>query len=95
MMFGVSGIVEQDDGDQWQEVTDAGRGFVTSQGWSHMAMGLGHEIIDPDLPGEHGLLISESNARAYYRRWRDLLLADSWDDLPASTHSSAARAVAR
>ena len=94
-MFGPGGIVEQDDGDHWAGVTDAGRGFVTSQGWSHMTMGLGHETFDPDLPGEHGLLISESNARAYYRRWRDLLLADSWDDLPASTHSSAARAVAR
>ena len=39
-------------------------------------MGLGHEFRDPQLPGELGLLISESNARAFYRRWRDLLLAD-------------------
>ena len=26
-------------------------------------MGLGHEFTDPDLPGELGLLISESNQR--------------------------------
>ena len=94
-MFGAGGIVEQDDGDQWQVVTDAGRGYMTARGGRTSAMGLGHEFTDPDLPGELGLLISESNARAFYRRWRDLLLADTWDDLPASTHSSAARAIAR
>ena len=85
-MFGVSGLVEQDDGDQWQEVSASHRGYMTRHQWSYLGMGLGHEFTDPDLPGELGLLISESNARAFYRRWRDLLLADTWDELPASTN---------
>ena len=85
-MFGVSGLVEQDDGDQWQEVSASGRGYVSGNEWSYIGMGLGHEFIDPDLPGELGLLISESNARAFYRRWQDLLLIDDWDDLPVTTH---------
>jgi ethylbenzene dioxygenase alpha subunit len=89
-MFGVSGLVEQDDGDQWQEVSASQRGYITRNEWSYLGMGLGHEFTDPDLPGELRLLISEANARAFYRRWRDLLLADTWDDLPLSTHSPAA-----
>ena len=86
MSFGVSGLVEQDDGDQWQEVTAAGRGYMANRDWSYIGMGLGHEFTDPDLPGELGLLISESNARAFYRRWQDLLLHDDWADLPATTY---------
>ena len=85
--FGVGGLVEQDDGDQWQEVSASSRGFVSrNEWWSYLGMGLGHEFTDPDMPGELGLLISESNARAFYRRWRDLLVADTWDELPASTN---------
>jgi ethylbenzene dioxygenase alpha subunit len=91
MSFGVSGLVEQDDGDQWQEVTAAGRGYMTNHDWSFIGMGLGHEFTDPDLPGELGLLISESNARAFYRRWQDLLLHDDWADLPATTYRRASR----
>lgn len=90
MSFGVSGLVEQDDGDQWQEVTASGRGFITNRDWSYIGMGLGHEFFDPDLPGQLGLLISESNARAFYRRWRDLLLHDRWEDMPASTYRTEA-----
>ena len=48
-------------------------------------MGLGHEFTDETMPGQLGLLISESNARSFYRRWRDLILTDDWKDLPATT----------
>jgi ethylbenzene dioxygenase alpha subunit len=84
--FGVGGMVEQDDGDQWQEVSESAAGWIGRNEWSHVGMGLGHEFRDPELPGELGLLISESNARAFYRRWRDLLLADTWAELPVSTN---------
>ena len=86
MMFGVGGVIEQDDGDQWQGLTDSAKGYIGSQEWSYIGMGLGHEFTDPDLPGELGLLISESNVRAFYRRWRDLILAERWEDLPPTTH---------
>lgn len=73
--FGPAGLIEQDDGDQWRAVTDGGRGYMTNRQWSYIGMGLGHERTDPVLPGQVGLLISESNARAWYRRWRDLMVA--------------------
>ncbi len=90
MMFGVGGVIEQDDGDQWQGLTEGARGFVGGQQWSHITMGLGHEFTDPDLPGELGQLISESNVRAFYRRWRDLIAHDNWQDMPLTTHRNTA-----
>lgn len=86
MAFGVSGMIEQDDGDQWQEVSAAARGYIGRNEWSYIGMGLGHEHMDETMPGQLGLLISESNARAFYRRWRDLIATDRWEDLPQSTH---------
>lgn len=86
-MFGVSGVVEQDDGDQWQGVSAAVKGYIGRNEWNFIGMGMGHEFTEETLPGELGLLISESNARAFYRRWRDLILGDDWSNLPATTHS--------
>lgn len=83
--FGVSGILEQDDGDQWQSCSAGAKGYVGRNEWSYIGMGLGHEFTRDDMPGDLGLLISESNARAFFRRWRDLILADNWSDLPRST----------
>lgn len=87
--FGASGILEQDDGDQWQSCSGAARGYVSRREWSYIGMGLGHEFTRPDMPGELGLLISETNARAFFRRWRDLILADDWSDLPSSVGAAA------
>ncbi|PZQ60224.1 MAG: aromatic ring-hydroxylating dioxygenase subunit alpha [Phenylobacterium zucineum] len=85
--FGVAGMLEQDDGDQWQSVSAGAQGYIGRNEWNHLGMGLGHEFAREDMPGQMGLLISEANARAFYRRWRDLILADRWDALPATTHN--------
>jgi nitrite reductase/ring-hydroxylating ferredoxin subunit len=80
-LFGVSGTLEQDDGDQWQSVSASSRGFVSRNEWSYIGMGLGHEFDDPELPGQLGQLVSESNLRSYYTWWRRMLLAESWADV--------------
>jgi 3-phenylpropionate/trans-cinnamate dioxygenase alpha subunit len=94
LLFGVSGLLEQDDGDQWQAVTAAAHSHMARNRWSSIGMGLGREFTDPDLPGELGLLISESNLRSFYRRWQDLLRIKRWDDMPSSTASPSSRAGA-
>ncbi|MNY79665.1 hypothetical protein D3C86_2203910 [compost metagenome] len=40
-------------------------------------------LTDTDLPGNvfKGQL-NEANARAYYQRWKDLLQARSWAEVP-------------
>ena len=86
LMFGVGGVIEQDDGDQWQGLTEGAQGYIGKREWTDISMGLGHEFTDPKLPGELGLLISEANVRAFYRRWSDLILHGEWGDMPQTTH---------
>jgi 3-phenylpropionate/trans-cinnamate dioxygenase alpha subunit len=79
--FGPGGMFEMDDSENWQLATRANRGWVTRRGHLHVGMGLGHERVEPELPGVTGDLISESNARAFHRRWRSLMAAPGWPDI--------------
>ena len=77
--FGPSGTFEQDDMDNWQECTRTSRGVVTRRNSLNLQMGLGHEGFNEELgawASDHK--VSESNQRAFYRRWAQLMNADSW-----------------
>jgi 3-phenylpropionate/trans-cinnamate dioxygenase alpha subunit len=77
--FSPSGTFEQDDMDNWQECTRAGRGVVARRSALNTQMGLGHERFDPELQAwKSDFRISESNHRQFYRRWAELMAADSW-----------------
>ena len=80
--FGPGGMFEMDDSENWQLATRANRGWVTRQGHLQVGMGLGHERVEPDRPGLGGQLISEANARAFHRRWRTMMGAPSWSEVP-------------
>ena len=80
--FGPSGTFEQDDMDNWQECTHTSRGVVSRRYDLNMQMGLGHEQYRPDLGGwASDFRLSESNHRQFYRRWAELMRADSWADV--------------
>jgi hypothetical protein len=80
--FGPSGTFEQDDMDNWQECTHTCRGVVSRRYDLNMQMGLGHEQYRPDLGGwASDFRLSESNHRQFYRRWAELMAADSWAEL--------------
>ena len=71
---GPSGTFEQDDMDNWQECTSTTRGFVSRSMDLNNQMGLGHEAYDELLgawTSDHAM--SESNHRAFYRRWAELM----------------------
>lgn len=75
--FSPSGTFEQDDMDNWQGCSQAGRGAVSRRISLNIQMGLGHEGFREDLKAwasDHRL--SESNHRNFYRRWSDLLSAE-------------------
>src|SRR5215470_346350 len=77
--FSPSGTFEQDDMDNWQECTRAGRGVVARRSALNTQMGLGHERFDSELQAwKSDFRISESNHRQFYRRWAELMAADSW-----------------
>ena len=81
--FGPSGTFEQDDMDNWQECTQTCRGVVSRRYDLNMQMGLGHEQYRPDLGGwASDFRLSESNHRHFYRRWAELMSAESSADLP-------------
>jgi phenylpropionate dioxygenase-like ring-hydroxylating dioxygenase large terminal subunit len=80
--FSASGTFEQDDMDNWQECTQTCRGIVARRMPVNNQMGLGHERFDPALgawTSDYGF--SESNHRQFYRRWAELMAAESWPEL--------------
>ena len=87
--FGPGGMFEQDDAENWQLATAVNRGWVTRQGWLNYQMGLGHEGDHDVLPGRSGHLISESNARAFYRHWQEMVTAESWSEVTPAGHQHA------
>ena len=77
--FSPSGTFEQDDMDNWQECTRTCRGVVSRRSPLNTQMGLGHERFNEDLKAwTSDFRMSESNHRQFYRRWAQLMTADSW-----------------
>jgi phenylpropionate dioxygenase-like ring-hydroxylating dioxygenase large terminal subunit len=85
-VFGPSGAFEQDDMDNWQECTQTGRGVVARRYPLNYQMGLGHERFDEELKAwASDFRVSESNHRQFYRRWAELMAAESWAAVEAAT----------
>lgn len=80
--FGPSGTFEQDDMDNWQACTDTSRGVASRRYPMNMEMGLGHDRFNEQLGAwASDFRFSESNHRAFYRRWAQLMTGDSWAKL--------------
>jgi phenylpropionate dioxygenase-like ring-hydroxylating dioxygenase large terminal subunit len=84
-VFGPGGTFEQDDMDNWQGCTQTARGAVARRALLNYEMGLRHERFDEDLGAwASDYRYSESNQRRFYRRWAQLMAADSWAEVTAS-----------
>lgn len=83
MTFSPTGVFEMDDGENWEYCTKTSRGKVTRYQDLYVGLGMNTRLTDSDLPGNvfKGQL-NEANARAYYQRWKDLLQARSWAEVP-------------
>ena len=80
--FGPSGVLEQDDMDNWEECTRTNRGTVTRRHSLNYQMGLGHDRFDQELGAwASDFKLSDSNPRYFYQRWARLMQADSWDQV--------------
>lgn len=71
--FSPGGTLEQDDSDNWSQVTQTGRGVACRQVLLNYQMGLGHEGAHDDLPGHVGPWESDTNQRSFYRYWAKLM----------------------
>ena len=80
---GAAGLFEQDDIDNWRQVTEASKRRLARASRLDLSMGVGHETAHPDYPGHMSeRYISENNQRHFYRRWEQFMNARSWADIP-------------
>ncbi|MGU7778881.1 3-phenylpropionate/cinnamic acid dioxygenase subunit alpha [Burkholderia sp. PU8-34] len=84
--FGPAGFLEQDDSENWVEVQKVLRGSRARKTQLCVEMGLGGERVRGDgIPGITNYIFSETAARGMYRRWADLLLSETWDEVERRT----------
>ena len=68
--FGPSGLLEQDDGENWTGCSASSNKPVMGRQSFNYQMGVGHEWHKPGVPGQHvGRATSEVVQRSFYRRW--------------------------
>ena len=84
----VEGVIEDADGHRLpleqaiKIAQETCRGMVSRRYSLNLQMGLGHEGFDPELNAwASDFKVSESNHRSFYRRWGQLMAAESWTDL--------------
>ena len=80
---GINGFFEQDDMDNWHQVTHSGVPVVARRYRHVLSMGLGHATAShPEFPGMVSeRYISENNQRGFYTRWQEFMNAGSWADI--------------
>lgn len=79
MSFGPSGVLEQDDGENFRECQASMRGVIGRRLENNLMLGLGQErsgadiIGDPNAPGAGGGIWSETNQRRFYEHWLEFM----------------------
>jgi 3-phenylpropionate/trans-cinnamate dioxygenase alpha subunit len=72
--FGPSGLLEQDDSENWIQIQKNLRGYVASRTRFNVQMGLHGEPIETDeIPGVVRHVFCENAARGMYERWHELI----------------------
>ncbi len=78
---GPAGTWEQDDSDNWQQVTAAARGTVSRRLPMNYQMGLGHDAEHDVLPGQLSYGPGDHNQLNMYRWWAEFMTMPTWTDL--------------
>jgi ethylbenzene dioxygenase alpha subunit len=77
--FSPSGILEMDDGENWEHSTRANAGYVTRHQNLCYSMAPEGQLHDDSLPGVvHSGQLSDANQRAFYKKWAELMDAPDW-----------------
>jgi len=90
--FSPSGLLEMDDGENWEHSTSANAGWITRHQRLCYAMAPGGDLERNDLPGivSAGQL-SDANQRLFYKRWAEMMDAESWADIPVAQPTAGAK----
>ena len=72
--FSPSGTLEMDDGENWEGASQSSAGVVTRRQKLHYGLGMGSEVAHEELKGSlHLRKYNDSNQRAFYGRWLELM----------------------
>jgi len=83
LTFASSGIMESDDADNWNQCVAASKSLVGRRYPQVLSMGLGTEEDRGQLPGIWTRSsVNETKQRYQYRRWQQMMDAESWADIP-------------
>ena len=87
---GVAGLFEQDDIDNWRQVSLSATSPLARKYSQWLSMGRGHTNDNhPEYVGHVSEgYISESNQRQFYTRWEQFMNAESWADIPIEPMSA-------
>ncbi|MDD2948879.1 MAG: aromatic ring-hydroxylating dioxygenase subunit alpha, partial [Rugosibacter sp.] len=84
--FGTAGMLESEDADNMESMTQSNDGLVTRRGTLNAQMGMGKEREDAEMPGVvSDAMINELSHRGFYRYYQEMLVAESWDELRANS----------
>ena len=83
--FGPSGLLEQEDGENWDQATAGSRIRQTRDADLNYEMGVGNGtfVNDGQSPPRIDSMINEHGQRWFYGFWADAMQADTWNDLRA------------
>ena len=74
--FSPSGVLEMDDGENWENCTSVNRGVVTRRQKLHYGLGMNSAIEHDELKGKlHLRKYNDANQRLFYKRWLECMTA--------------------
>ena len=83
--YGPGGMTQQDDMENWYNLTAASKGPMARKLDLNYQMRLGEEPIHGPstfgLPGLFTNIYSDENHRMYYQRWAECMEARNWDEM--------------
>ena len=83
--FSPTGVFEQDDMDNWVQVTGAARSVIGRRFPANYQMSLSKDTAESDLRGRLASRWSDSNQLSLYLHWAKLLEAKNWSEIESST----------
>lgn len=79
--FGPSGLLEQDDSENWIQIQRNLRGYVARRTPFNVQMGLhGDPIVTDEVPGVVRHVFCENAARGMYERWHELITSPAAEE---------------
>jgi hypothetical protein len=84
--FSPSGVFEQDDMDNWIQVTGAAKSLIGRRHPANYQMRGNEPLVEVDLPGQVKSRFSDNNQLSMYMHWAEMLQDKSWSEIMGSRH---------